>query len=175
MPLGYALAVTPEVICSQFRVEPNIWLPCFHFSERNLFHATQIALLFPTSSLAATLEHHVFHRHIIHTDKTSNGHIIIRGCCHGRQKAQTGHSRDKDPTGLFCWIKTVQGAVLTGYSGDGAIPVSFTSTKPFCPFSTFAASSVFSGIVLSNNSQPCPGIYPAEIRLLITIFMTSFS
>ena len=27
-----------------------------------------------------------------------------------------------------------------------------------------------SGIFLSDNSQPCPGIYPAEIRLLITIF-----
>lgn len=67
----------------------------------------------------------------------------------------------------------MQGAVLAGNRGDGAIPVPVLFTgadNAFLSQLYLCCILCLSSIFLSSNSQPCPGIYPAEIRLLITIF-----
>lgn len=63
--------------------------------------------------------------------------------------------------------------MLTAISGDGAIPVPVSSTGADTAFLSrlyLHGILYLLGIFLSNSSQPCSSIYPAEIRLLITIF-----
>lgn len=100
--------------------------PRFHFSERNLLHPTQNSLLFPTSISAAALECRVSHHpHGQDQQRTHHSWLIQQAT-----ESQAGDSRDQHPSGLFCWIKTVQGTVPTGDSRNGAIPVPapFTGT-----------------------------------------------
>lgn len=133
--------------------------PCFHFSEQNLFYSTQISLLFPTSirqlhwnSVCPT----------IHTDQRTPHSWLIQQ----ETESQAGDSRAQHPAALFCWVKTVQGTVPTGDSRNGAspVPVPFTGTdRASLSHPSLCCILYISGIFLSNNSQPCPGIYPADI------------